>query len=142
MINPYLTFKGKCEEAFNFYKNVFQREISHMSKFKDMPQQEGMPPMPPEIGERVLHASIQLDNNTFLMGSDDAGEMAPPVVVGNNITLSITIDTQSEADRIFAALSEGGNVIMPLDNTFWGAYFGMLVDKFEINWMISFDKRD
>ena len=136
-INSYINFNGNCEEAFNYYKEVFGGEFSMLSRFSEMPPQEGM-----ELSEadmnKIMHVSMPISKETLLMGSDVGGEWAPELKVGNNITLSITADSKEQADRFFYMLSEGGVVTMPMDMTFWGSYFGMCTDKFDINWMISF----
>lgn len=138
-INVYLTFDGDCEEAFNLYKSVLGGEYAAFSRFGEMPPQEGMPPLPEEHKNRVMHVSLPVSKETVLMGSDTGGEWASNHVVGNNFSVSIGTDSKEEADRIFAALSADGQATMPMDNTFWGSYFGMLTDKFGINWMVSFD---
>jgi PhnB protein len=137
-VNAYLTFDGNCEEAFSFYKSVFGGEFSYLGRFNEMPPQEGMPPMPDELGAKIMHVSLPL-GNTVLMGCDTGGDMGPKLVVGNNISLSINTTSKEEADRLFNGLAVGGNVFMPMNQTFWGAYFGMFTDKFGINWMISFE---
>jgi PhnB protein len=137
-VNVYLTFKGNCEEAFNFYKSVFGGEFTSISRFKEMPPQEGMNEVSPEDGEKLMHITLPLSNETFLMGCDTGGEWALKTVIGNNFSLSINTDSKEEADRLFNELSEGGKVTMAMDETFWGSYFGMFTDKFDINWMVSF----
>ncbi|MCD2423701.1 VOC family protein [Niabella pedocola] len=134
-INPYITFNGNCEEAFNFYRSVFGGEFGFMGRFKDMPPQEGYT-MPEADANRIMHISLPI-GNTALMGSDTGGEWASGHTVGNNITISFNPDSKEEADRVFGALSEGGNATMPMADTFWGDYFGMCTDRFAINWMIS-----
>ena len=136
-INPYLTLLGNCEEAFNYYKSVFGGEFSSLSRFSEMPPQEGMT-MTEEQGNKIMHITLSKDGKAFLMGSDSGGDWAAKTLVGNNITLSITAETKEEADSFFAGLSEGGAVVMPMADTFWESYFGMSTDKFGINWMISF----
>lgn len=138
-INPYLTFLGNCEDAFNFYKSVFGGEFTYISRFKEMPPQEGKT-MPEEEGNKIMHVSLPI-GNTLLMGSDTGGEWAAHTVVGNNITISITADSKADADRIFNALADGGKVTIPMADTFWGDYFGMCTDKFQINWMMSFNAK-
>jgi len=102
-----------------------------------MPTQDGM-----ELSEKdmnkIMHVSMPIGEETMIMGSDVGGEWAQDLKVGNNITLSITADSKEQADQMFKSLSEGGRVSMPMDITFWGSYFGMCTDKFDINWMISF----
>ena len=135
-INPYLTFLGDCEAAFNFYKSVFGGEFTYLGRFKDMPPQEGM-----ELSEadqnKIMHVSLPISKETVLMGSDTGGEWAPNTVVGNNFSLSVTAEGKEQADEFFNKLSEGGKVTMPMQEVFWGDYFGMCTDKFGINWMIS-----
>lgn len=137
-VNIYLTFEGQCEEAFNFYKSVLGGEFSYLGRFKDMPPQEGIAPLSDEMGEKIMHISLPVSKETMLMGSDSVGEWAPKLVAGNNFSVSVSTDSKSETDRIFAGLSDGGMITMPLESTFWGDYFGMFTDKFGINWMISF----
>jgi PhnB protein len=135
-INVYLTFNGYCEEAFNFYKSVFGGEFHTISRFKEMPPMEGMS-YPPEEAERLMHISLPISKETVLMGSDSSLSFGPPLVIGNNYSISVNVDSEKEADRIFNALSDGGKVGMPMGKTFWGSYFGMFTDKYGINWMIS-----
>jgi PhnB protein len=137
-VNVYLTFDGNCEEAFNFYKKVFKKEFSYLGRFKDIPQQEGMPPIPEDYKEKILHVALPISAETILFGSD-AGSWTEPIVKGNNFSISIQTDSLDEASRLFNELSEGGKVIMPMNKTFWNAYFGMLTDKFGINWLINVD---
>ena len=140
--NVYLNFNGNCEEAFNFYKSVFGVEFAYLGRFKDIPPQEGMPPIPPEMGEKIMHIALPISKETSIMGSDTGGEWAPAFTAGNNFSISInTTDSKEEAERLFAGLSEGGTIIMPMSDTFWGDYFGMFADKFGVNWMISFNTK-
>ncbi len=140
-MNVYLNFAGNCEEAFLFYKSIFGGEFAFIGKFKDMPPLEGMPPLPPEIEEKIMHISLPISNEAMLMGSDTGGEWANSFKEGNNISISLVIDTKEEADRLFNGLSEGGEVIMPMADTFWGEYYGLFIDKFKINWMISYSSK-
>ena len=138
-VNIYLNFNGNCEKAFNFYKSVFGGEFPYIGRFGDMPPQEGLPPMPKEMESRIMHVSLPISKETMLMGSDTGGEWAPSFQQGNNFSISITTDSKEEADRLFNGLSDGGKVTMPLSKTFWSEHFGMLTDKFGINWMVSLD---
>jgi PhnB protein len=137
-VNVYLTFNGNCEEAFNFYKSVFGGEFPYTGRFKDMPPQPGQPPLPDEMGNRIMHISLPVSKETIIMGSDTGGEWAKDFKQGNNFSISINAGSKEEADKIFNGLSAGGKITMPMNNTFWGDYFGMLTDKFGINWMMSF----
>jgi PhnB protein len=141
-INPYLNFKGNCEEAFDFYKSVLGGEYPFVGRFKDMPpsQEEDCGPLPPEMGEKIMHMSLVINGGqTVLMGSDATGPMADSTIIGNNIHLSINAESEEEAHRVFDGLSAGGKVTMPINKTFWGALFGMFTDKFGINWMVNYD---
>jgi PhnB protein len=138
-VNAYLTFHGNCEEAFNFYKSVFGGEFTFIGRFKEMPPQEGSKPLSPEQGEKIMHVSLPIGKETILMGSDTGGEWAANYKQGNNFSLSLTTDSKDEADRLFNSLSVGGHVVMPMQKTFWGDYYGMWSDKFGINWMVSFN---
>lgn len=139
-VNIYLTYNGNCKEAFDFYKSVLGGEYSHFNTFGEMPQQEGMPPVKEEDKNKVMHVSLPIGEHTVLMGSDTGGEWAKSFKQGNNFSVSVSTDKKEEADRIFKELSKGGTVMMPMENTFWGSYFGMFTDKFGINWMVSFDE--
>lgn len=139
-INPYLTFLGNCEDAFNHYKSVFGGEFTYVGRFGEMPPQEGQPAMSDEDKNKIMHISLPIGNGTTLMGSDTGGEWAPQTVIGNNITISVNADSKEQADRFFNQLSDGGTQTMPMNQTFWGDYFGMCTDKFQINWMISFNE--
>jgi PhnB protein len=139
-VNIYLNFNGNCEEVFNFYKSIFNGEFSYIGRFKDMPPQDGMPPLTAEMAEKIMHVSLRISKETYIMGSDVGGEWASEFLPGNNFSISINADSKEEVDRLFKGLSVDGKIIMPLNNTFWGDYFGMFTDKFGINWMTSFSK--
>lgn len=136
--NIYLNFNGNCFEAFTFYKSVLGGEFPYVGRYKEIPQKEGCDPMPAEMGELIMHISLPVSKETTIMGSDVGGDWAPKFVQGNNFTISLNTDSKEEADRLFTGLSEGGQIVMPMENTFWGDYFGMFTDKFGVNWMISF----
>lgn len=138
-VNIYLNFTGNCEAAFRFYQQAFGTTLGEISRFGDMPPQEGMPPLPEEMKNQVMHISLPISQETMLMGSDTGGEWAAQFRQGNNFSVSVNTDDKSEADRLFAALSAGGEITMPLADVFWGDYFGMMVDKFGINWMVSYN---
>tara|TARA_R110002096_G_scaffold372019_1_gene565523 strand:+ start:1109 stop:1552 length:444 start_codon:yes stop_codon:yes gene_type:complete len=137
-INTYLTFKGNCETAFNFYKKAFKSEFTHMGRFKEMPPEENFKVTEADMN-KVMHVSLPI-GNTILMGSDTAGEWAKQLKQGNNFSVSINADSREEADRLFQELSENGRITMPMNKTFWESYFGMFTDQFGIQWMVSFDK--
>lgn len=139
-VNVYLTYDGNCEEAFNFYKSVFGGEFTYVGRFKEMPPQEGQPPMPEDMGNKIMHISLPISKETALMASDTGGEWASSYKQGNNFSISINAESKEEADRLYNGLSAGGQATMPMDKTFWGDYFGMFTDKFGINWMVSFNE--
>ena len=140
-VNPYLTFNGTCEEAFTFYKSVFGGEFPYLGRFKDMPPMEGCPPVSEADGEKIMHVSLPISKETILMGSDSSEAFGNATIAGNNFAISINADSQEEADKLFAGLSEGGQVTMAMNKTFWGSYFGMFKDKFGIQWMVNFDEQ-
>lgn len=138
-INPYLNFSGNTEEVFNFYKSVFGGEFLMLQRFKDTPEAG-------EISEnekeKLMHISLPIGKGDILMATDALESMGHKVTAGNNFHLSVETESKEEADRIFKGLSEGGKVTMPQDNTFWGSYFGMLTDKYGIQWMVSFTPKN
>ena len=137
-ISPYLIFADNCEEAFNLYKSVFGGDFAYVGRFKDMPPMEGQPPMPADLGEKIMHISLPISKETALMGSDSSEAFGHATVIGNNFSISINAKSQNEADRLFNGLSKDGKIIMPMEKTFWGSYFGMLYDKFGVQWQVSF----
>ena len=137
-LNPYLSFKGTCEEAFNFYRSVFGNEFLFVGRFNDMPENTNYPILESEK-DKIMHISLPISAETILYGCDITQSFESSTDAGSNISLSIETDSIEEATRIFNGLSSGGNVTMPLDKTFWDAYFGMCTDKFGINWMVNYD---
>ncbi|HUI64299.1 MAG TPA: VOC family protein [Bacteroidota bacterium] len=134
-LNPYLNFAGNSEEAFNFYKSVFGGDFSALQRFKDTP--EGPANLPSSDKEKLMHVSLPVGKGNTLMATDTLESIGQKLVVGNNIQLALEAESKDEAQKLFNGLSAGGTVVMPLQNTFWGAYFGMLKDKFGIHWMVS-----
>ena len=110
-----------------------------MGRFKDMPADENCPPPTEAEGNRIIHVSLPISKETILMGSDSTS-FSGDVTFGNNFSVSINTDSKEKADQLFNGLSAGGTIIMPMEKTFWGAYFGMFTDKFGINWMVNFDE--
>jgi PhnB protein len=137
-INPYLHFLGNTEEAFNFYKAVFGGEFAMLQRFGEMPGCEEMN-LSAEDKEKLMHVALPIGDGHVLMATDAVGEHAKDAVIGNNFSLSVSTDSKEEADKIFNGLSVDGAVTMPLSDTFWGAYFGMCKDKFDIQWMVNYD---
>ncbi|ODS88017.1 MAG: glyoxalase [Chryseobacterium sp. SCN 40-13] len=136
-VNTYLTFNGNCEEAFNFYKSVFGGDFAYIGRFGEMPEGDGYS-VPEADKNKIMHVGL-LIGNTILMGSDTGGDWAAKLIEGNNFSVSVNTESKEEADRIFNGLAAEGQITMPMEDTFWGAYFGMLTDKFGIQWMVNFD---
>lgn len=136
-INPYINFSGNTEQAFNFYKSVFGGEFITLQRFRDTPEADRVPD---SAKDKIMHVSLPIGAHNVLMGTDALEEMGHPCKPGNNFQLSVSLDTEREADEIFASLSDGGKITVPLEKAFWGAYFGMLTDKFGIQWMVSCDR--
>lgn len=131
IVQPYLFFRGRCEEAVEFYKKAIDAEVIMMMRMKDTPdptmRQPGVDP------EKIMHVSFKV-GETIVMASDGCDEATPEF---KGFALSISVATEAEADRKFNALNEGGQIMMPLTKTFWSPRFGMLTDRFGVNWMIS-----
>lgn len=138
-VSIYLNFQGNAEEAFNFYKSVFNTEfaapVMHMN---DIPSQEGMPPLPENEKNKVMHVALPILGGTQIMGTDMLESMNQKLKIGNNTTINLEPDSKEETDRLFKALSEGGSDIMPMQDMFWGAYWGCCLDKFGIRWMFNY----
>lgn len=131
-VTPYFTFDGNCEEALNFYAKAFHGQINHLQRFEGSPADS----MTSEK-QRVLHAQFVARKISFM--ASDSGDETWKAHGGNMMHLSVDFDDASELEKVFKALSEGAIISMPLQDTFWGARFGMLTDKFGINWMFNYD---
>lgn len=133
-LNTYLTFNGNCREAFDFYRSVFGGDYPFLQTFGDAPPEMGVPDSEKDL---IMHVSLPV-GSSVLMGSDSCSAFGPPAEIGNNFAISIVADSREKCDEYCARLSEGGIVKMPMQDTFWGAYFGAWTDKFGINWMVNF----
>lgn len=139
-INPYLNFEGNAEEAMNFYRAAFGGDFLAVMRWGDMPGcDEGEMKLAEEDKGKIMHISLPISDGSVLMASDSLKGFGPPCIQGNNVTIGIGPDSREEADRLFAGLSAGGNVQMPMADAFWGGYFGSFEDKFGINWLINVD---
>lgn len=137
-INPYITLPGTAREALKLYSEVFKTEPEAVSYFSDVPPDGGMP-VSEEAKNRVLHASFKVEENDFMISDTPEGQ--DDVIFGNTTQVSVHPDSREEADRIFTLLSDGGLVVMPMADAFWGDYFGMVKDKFGVAWMINFSTK-
>lgn len=135
-INPYLNFMGNTEEAMQFYRSVFGVDFTAFQRFSDSPGHEKMPRK--EQG-MIMHASLPMGKSNTLMATDTLESMGQTLITGNNFSLVVTTESEEETNRLFNALSAGGKITMPLNKTFWGAYFGMCTDKYGIQWMLNYE---
>lgn len=140
MLNPYLNFNGNTEEAFNFYRSVFGTEFVALQRFRDTPEPICRQVTPADA-DKIMHIALPIGTNNILMATDALESMGQSVRAGDNFSLSLSADSHEEAGRLFHALSAGGTITMPLDKAFWGAYFGLLTDRFGIQWMVVYDEK-
>lgn len=136
-LNPYLNFDGNAEEAFRFYQSVFGGEL-FVQKMGDAPDTENLSEAEKN---RAMHVSIPIGNGQFLMASDCVPSAGHVLHAGNNNYISITPDSREEADRLFNGLSAGGEIEMPMEDMFWGDYFGSFQDRFGVCWMINYNNK-
>jgi len=137
-VSTYLNFPRTTDAAFEFYRSVFRTEyLGPIARFRDMPPDPGQPPLPDEDSNLVMHVELPILGGHVLMGTDASESMGFSVTPGNNVYINLEPDTRQETDRLFAALATGGTVEMPLQEMFWGGYFGSLTDRFGIRWMVN-----
>jgi len=132
-VKPYISFKGNCEEAINFYKEKLGAEVLYLGRYDDSPMAGKGP------DDMIMHCSIKI-GDTVIMACDNVFEETNPTIVGNNITLSIGTRDIDQAEKAFEQMSDSATIVMPMKETFWAERFGMLTDKFGINWMFNVDK--
>lgn len=133
--NPYFNFMGNTGDAMNFYKSVFGGEFTTYSKFSDIP---GAEKMPKDEQDKFVHISLTTPKGHVFMATDALESMGQKLTFGNNYHVCIHTESEKETDSLFEGLSAGGKIEMPVNKTFWGAYFGMCRDKFGVQWMIMF----
>ena len=132
LIQPYLMFGGRCEEALEFYRSALGAQVDMLLRFSESPDPTPPGMLPPGFENKVMHASFRIAGNVIM--ASDGCEVGTQF---KGFSLSISVATEAEADRYFAALSDGGQVQMPLTKTFWSPRFGMLTDRFGIAWMVN-----
>ena len=134
-VTPNITFDGNAREAFEYYRSIFGGEFSALLRYRDMQMTAGLPE-----GEldRIAHVALPLADGYLLMGGDSLKSFGKPLSVGNNISITLEPASGEEADRVFEALSDGGEVEMPLEQTEWAEKFGQCVDKFGIPWVVNY----
>ena len=134
-INPYINFNGNAEEAFNFYKSVFGGEFASVVRFKDLESPEFQ--VSHEDADKIMRITLPIGGN-ILIANDVPTGLGPVSEHENRSKIAITAETKEEADKLFAGLSEGGEVEMPMDESQWGTYFAMFRDRYGIEWTIEF----
>lgn len=134
-VSTYLTFNDDCLEAFEFYRSIFGGEFTTLMTFREGPEEMGIAEADLD---RIMHVSLPI-GSSVLMGSDTCESFGPPRVKGNNFSLCFEANSTSHADEVFEKMSIGGKVIMPMDDAFWGSYYGKCIDKFGISWDILAD---
>jgi PhnB protein len=134
-VNVYLHFADKCEEIFTFYQSVFGGKFSILHRYGDTPMGDKLSA---SDRNKIVHVSLPLANGSILMGSDCCASMGPPIKIGNNFSISMESESPEEVDTFHKALSSGGTITMPAQKTFWGAYFAMCIDRFGVQWMMSY----
>ena len=134
--HPYLHFNGNAEEAFKFYQSVFGGEFTMMQRFGDVPP-EAAKGLSDTEKNKIMHIALPIGKEGMLMGGDTPEKMGK-VTFGTNFSISVDTKSEQETKKIFDGLSADGKVIMPLEKTFWNAYFGMCVDKFGVSWMVNY----
>jgi len=134
-LNVYLNFNGNTETAINFYRSVFGGELVDLMRWKEMPGAEGVST---ENGEKIMHVTLSVGDNLVLHASDVLESMGRKLVVGNNFSLMLEPASKDEADRYFKQLSVNGKIDTPMQDMFWGDYYGDLTDQFGVQWMINF----
>ncbi|RZJ85922.1 MAG: VOC family protein [Chryseobacterium sp.] len=137
-INPYIHFNGNAEEVFTFYKSVFGGEFAKMMRYKDLSSDEY--PIPENDANKLMHISLPIGQNSLLIGSDVMEVMGKVTENDNRNTISITSESREEADHLFAGLSSGGKIEMPMSDGPSGMYFGMFTDQYGIQWMINYEE--
>lgn len=137
LINPYLNFNGNTEEAFTFYKSAFGGEFAMLKRFNEMPFGNGQP-LSADDGNKIMHIALPINGNV-LMGTDMLESMGQKMENGNRYSISVSAQSREEAEKLFKALSAGGQIEMPIADSPWGSYFGMFKDKFGIQWLVDYD---
>jgi PhnB protein len=138
-INPYINFNGNAEEAFNFYKSVFGGEFRGIVRFKDLESSDF--PVPETEANKIMRITLPIGANT-LIANDVPESMGPVNENENRSKISVSAKSREEADSIFNGLTVGGAIEMPMDNSPWGTYFGMLRDKYGIEWTVEFNSNE
>src|SRR5689334_16189242 len=132
-VNPYITFKGNCRQAIDFYRNALNAEVVFTQTVGESPMSNMGPP------ENIMHCTMKVGDSIFMLSDDPRPDAAGP---GGNISMAIGLDDPGRAKQFFENLAQGGSVIMPIQKTYWAEAFGMLTDQFGIRWMINCEGPD
>ncbi len=139
-VATYLNFMGRTEEAFEFYKGVFGTEyVTPPMRMGDVPPSEGMAPLSDDEKSAVMHVGLPILGGHLLMGTDALESMGHTLTMGDNVSIMLQPDTREEADALFEKISDGGSDLMPMQDMFWGDYYGSCRDRFGVCWMIDVD---
>src|SRR5437016_2332050 len=133
VVQPYLFFNGRCEEALEFYRAALGAEVEFMMRFNESPELHQPGIVPPGFDNKIMHTTFRIGQTTVMASDGCSTEKAR----FEGFSLSVSVPDEAEANRVFAALSDGGQVRMPLSKTFWSPRFGMVADRFGVNWMVS-----
>ncbi len=136
-VSTWFHFAGNCEEAFRFYRSVFQTDFAGpITRWRDVPAHDGMPPLPADQGDKIMHIVLPTLGGHVIMGND-APAFLGQRIQGNNVTTNLEPDTRADVDRLFAALKEGGTVECAPTEMFWGGYFASVIDRYGNEWMMN-----
>jgi len=141
-VSIYLNFQGNTEEAFIFYKSVFKTDFSGpVMRMSDIPPHPGMGPVVENEKNAIMHIALPILGGTVLQATDMLESMGHKLKIGNNTTICLEPDSREETERLFNALSAGGSDTQPLQDMFWGAYWGCCLDKYGIRWMFNYQNQ-
>ena len=133
LVVPYLYFDGQCEEAVVFYQGILGGKVSEIMRYKDQSE----PDLPAFLRDRILHVELEVDGQFFYF-SDTMGDNDP--IIGNNVQVNLNLDNEDSIRKVYAEMSDGATIKMPLQDTFWGAIYGALTDKFGVSWSFNYQK--
>lgn len=137
-VQPYLFFNGRCEEAIEFYRRALGAEVMMLMRFKDSPDPVPPDAVPPGSENKIMHSCLRI-GETAVMASDGRCQGRPDF---QGFSLSLNVASEAEAERLFAALADGGQVQMPLAKTFWSPRFGMVADRYGVSWMVNTEAKE
>ncbi len=137
-VSTYLNFSYQTEEAFKYYRSIFGGEFTSLQLFADVPDLPGAEKMTEADKQGIMHVELPILGGHVLMGTDAPESMGFKITFGNNVYINLEPDSKAEADKLFNSLSTGGKVEMPMQDMFWGAYYGSCTDKYGVQWMVNY----